>query len=206
MNYTVLRLTVDGVLLCKGHLQRLDAVDGARRASVAAWARSATPGIWALRLDGEILTVHPRAASHLHEQIAGRTHPSPLGAMDMQIAKPPGPSVYDALRTPNVATVLTSPDGTHAWEACTAAVVSCRGGRIQFPPYGHPRVRSVTECAVRDALPVLDAPVQLYVGTPLALLNAVVGVCALRLEGCTDLPKTVRQTLREVIDATIAWP
>jgi hypothetical protein len=94
--------------------------------------------------------------------------------------------------------LLTSPDGAEIYEACSAAVVGWDGSRIICSPEDRPRVWSTAEMAIREHLPVQEAPIRLR-AMPLLLVNAVKGTCGLDPKVGGDFPAQARQTIEEVL-------
>jgi hypothetical protein len=201
MGYTLLRATGAGIVLRDYHARRL----ADSPAFVAEWPRVAaglTPGVWAVWTDADgRWHTEPRDGSRLHDGMATRQLPSPVGAGEGVMAKPRPPCDYDRVRSRDVATLLSSPDGLEIYEACSAAVVAWDGRRIVSVPAGRPRVWSTAEWAVRDHLGVREAPIESRGALPLLLLNAVKGCCEIAAAGRPPFPAAVRHEIERLFDA-----
>ncbi len=186
MHYTLLRVAADGrVLLRERH---------ERRVSLQGFVP--VPGIHAVRRDeAGVLHSELRPASRLFDGMPSRLRPSPLGPTDASIPKPRPPCVFDAVRVPGVATLLTSPDGREVYEACSAAVVGWDGGFV-LVPMDRPRVWSTSEAAIRAGLPFRERPLLVNEGLPLVLVNAVKGPCTLGRESAGFPSEAVREIAR----------
>jgi hypothetical protein len=167
MSFTTLRVTAAGVVLFDQHARRLGSA-----AALAAFARTATPGVYRVILEGERLHATPREESRLRDDLALRLLPSPLPRSAGRIPKPGAPGIYDAVRLPGLATLLTSEDGRELWESCSAAVIAWDGIRLVSPPLDRPRVRSTAEDALDEAGLLTHAPVSTETQS-LLLINAL---------------------------------
>lgn len=205
--YTLLRVTERGVVLLDHHLRRLGAVSSGRdRDALLTFLASAGPGVWAVWLgDGEV-RAEARPGSRLADGMPVRALPSPLAPASGPVAKLSSPGPYDAVRADGVATLLTSPDGSEIWEACSAAVLGWDGEHLVVPPPDRPRVWSTAEAAVREHLPVVEAPLPLASAMPLLLVNAVKGTCTPDLPGRDPFPSRVRQAIEELIASSTGRP
>ena len=203
--YTLLLTTEDGVVLCDYHRRRLNpdgeaAADGA----FARFAGEARPGVYAVWVgEGGALRVESRGGSRLREGMPARLLVSPLAGGRGPVPKPAPPSPYDAVRAEGVATLLTSADGAEIYEACFAAVLGWDGRRIVCVPGDRPRVWSTTEAAVREHLPVSEAPILASSATPLLLVNAVKGACAVGLTGRPAFPTGARKEIEHLFDRLV---
>ncbi len=198
LSYTLLLLTPDGVLLRDLHLRRLGLnAPGATRARQAfsRFAARASPGPWAVWHEDGALRTEPRPGTRLREGMPVRLLPSPLVGRSGPIPKTAPPCVYDAVRMPGVATLLTSPDGVEIYEACSAAVVGWDTGRFVCAPSDRPRVQSTAQAAVREHLPVVEAPLLVASGIALLLINALKGPCAVHLPGREAFPREARSRI-----------
>ncbi len=197
--YTLLRKTERGVVLLEYHLQRLGAdLPGREREAVRSFLASARAGVWAVRREGGHLRGEPRRGSRLTDGMPARCLPSPLAAEERLRPKPPSPGPYDSVRAVGVATLLTSPDGSEIWEACSAAVLGWDGTRLVIPPGDRPRVWSTAETAVREHLEAVEAPIPVVSALPLLLVNAVKGTCQPRLPGREPFPPEVRARIERL--------
>ena len=204
MRYTLLELTARGIVLCDHHLRRLG-LDEAELGAFAAFARTATPGTWAVYADGGELRFSGRPGSRLRDSMPVRFAPSPVLAHRGALPKPCPPSPYDEVRVPGVATLLTSADGVEIFEACSAAVLAWDGGALVYPPRDRPRVGSTAEAAILDALPARESPIAAAGSMPLLLVNAVKGACAVEA-GRAPFPIEVRQRIEDVIAGSTRYP
>lgn len=159
MSYTILRVAEGGVVFHEGHRRRIGP-------GLDTWALHAEPGIYRITADLQAVRL---PSSRLRDGMPVRFVPSPLTGGP--ISKPQPPCVYDAVREPGVATLLTSPDGAEIWEACSAAVVAWDGTDLVLPPRDRPRVLSVSEAAIRAHLAHVEAPITRDMA--LLLTNAV---------------------------------
>jgi hypothetical protein len=199
MPYTLLRVTDAGVVLCDYHLRRLElSGQGAAHEAFLRFARETPPGVWALWSDAAGLRTEPRPGSRLRDGIAVRCMASPVLEGLAALPKPAPPGPYDTVRSPGVATLLTSADGREVLEACCAAVVGWDGERIVCAPSCRPRVWSTAEAAIRDHLPVREAPLSAS-SEALLLVNAVKGTCALANPFGRAFPLHVRQRIDELL-------
>lgn len=206
MSYTLLRVDAQGVALWEYHLRRL-ALDpaGPARAALAAFARAAAPGVYALSVDGGgALHVEPRAGSRLRDGMPTRFAPSPVSGGRGARPKPPPGGPYDGVRLPGVATLLTSPDGRELYEACAAALVAWDGVDLVCVPPDRPRVWSTAEQAIREHLAPRVAPLAPG-GLPLLLVNAVKGTCA--VQGASQgFPEPARARIEGLLRALAGRP
>ncbi len=177
MRYTTLLVTEAGVVLFARHCRRLAPEGAAALAAFQGFAEAAVPGVYTVRAEGALLEVKRRDGSSLHDSMATRARVSPLAHLRGPLAKVPSPCAYDAVREPGVATFLTTEDGGEILEACLAAVVGWGGNRFVLPPSDRPRVASLSEQAIRERLPFVEAPRPVSSESPLALVNAVKGLC-----------------------------
>jgi hypothetical protein len=228
VTYTRLRLTEDGIVLCAYHLRRLGLSEpevavappgqgtvGDGRADTvlpaldrfARFARTSRPGVWAVWVDAAgNVRAEPAGESALRDGLPVRSAPSPLVGIRGPVPKPASPSPYDAVRREGAATVLVSGDGREIYEACRAAVVGWDGERIVCVPPDRPRVWSTAESAVRDHLAVREAPLLVAADTPLLLVNAVAGTCAVEVPGRMAFPTRARETIDDLFARLTAWP
>jgi hypothetical protein len=196
MRYTTLLVTDAGVVLFERHLQRLAPEGAAAALAFRRFAGSAAPGTYALRADGDRLDVQLRPGSRLHDGMPARWRVSPVAHLRGLQPKAPSPCVYDPVREPGVATLLTTADGAEVLEACVAAVVGWDGSHLVLAPPDRPRVDSVSEQAIRAALPFVEAPLRADAALPLALVNAVKGPCTVALPGRPPFPELAASSLR----------
>jgi hypothetical protein len=206
MTYTRLRLAAGGIVLCRYHERRL-ALDADGGAAFARFARTSAPGVWVVWTDAAgLLHARPGGASALRDGMPVRWATSPLAGGRGPVPKSGAPSVYDALRVADVETILLSGDGREVYESCRAAALGWDGERIVCVPHDRPRIWSTTETAVREHLPVLEAPLPVTADLPLLLVNAVVGTCAPALPGRPPFPPPARQAIEGLLAALTAWP
>ena len=188
--YTLLLSAEDGVVLFDYHRRRLNPDgDPAVDRAFARFARETPPGVHAVWVgEGGALRSESRGGSRLFEGMPARFVVSPVAGGSGAAPKPSPPSPYDVVRADGVATLLTSADGTEIYEACVAAVLGWDGERIVCVRADRPRVWSTGEAAVREHLRVTEAPLAADAATPLLLVNAVRGTCAVTLPGRDAFP------------------
>ena len=206
MHYTLLRVTSAGIVLREYHVRRLELGESAAAAEAfARFAAEAMPGVWAVWVEGpEGIRVERRAGTRLHDGIAVRIAPSPAADRSGPFPKLSSPSPYDEVRVDGVATLLTSPDGAEIYEACSAAVLGWDGERVVCVPGDRPRVWSTAEAAVRERLPVTEAPIPVRATMPILLVNAVKGTCGMDAPGRDAFPVDVRSGLDHLFESLTA--
>jgi hypothetical protein len=205
MRYTTLRVTEAGVVLYDGHVERLRPEGTEALAAFARFARAARPGVYAITADGPRLRIEPRGTSTLAADMPVRFAVSPFAAQHGEFPKPGPPSPYDAVRSPGVATLLTSSDGGEIYESCVAAVVGWDGRAFVCAPEDRPRVASVAEAALRAGAPCRRAPLGAADPLPIVLLNAVAGPCTVAT-GRPPLPPLAVEFLRQVVEGSARRP
>lgn len=198
MSYTRLRVVDDGIILFEGHLRRMAAAGEAAASAFLGFAETALPGCYALTAEGAELRTQAVGGSRLRDGMPVRLAPSPLIGRTGPIPKPASPCVYDPVRVPEIATLLVSRDGMEVYEGCAAAVIGWEGGRFVLAPSDRPRVASVSEEAVRAGLCPLEKPLLVESRMPIALINAVKGVCRVSLLGREPFPETALAELAEL--------
>ena len=196
---TTLRVTEQGVVLFAAHRARLGP---AAERSFDTFAATARSGIYSLIARDELLEVISRPASRLFEGIGVRYAISPVADRRGPFPKEGSPSPYDAVRTPNLATLLTDPDAQEVWESCVAAVFAWDGAQLVAVPEARPRVDSLAERTVAAALSPRRAPLLREAGWPLVLVNAVITCVPAK----QVFPQAIRAAIDEAIHATIARP
>ncbi|HEY3450033.1 MAG TPA: hypothetical protein VGK67_27015 [Myxococcales bacterium] len=207
MSYSLLRIVRNGVVLSGHHRQRLGLELGsAASIAFAQFARESGPGVWSVRIDGERVVTEPRAESRLTEGMATRFAVSPVSGLAGAQPKPGPGGVYDPVREPGVATLLTSADGTEFLEACVAAVVGWDGMRIVCVPAQRPRVWSCAEQAIREHLEYRERPLRVDSAEPLLLVNAVKGSCEVAIPGRAPFPPKARAAVDSLFAALTVWP
>lgn len=199
--FTTVRVIAQGVVLLEEHRRRF-AADPVALAGFDDFARIAEPGSYSVRFAAGAITTERRARSRLVEGMPTRVMPSPLAA---PIEKDPGP--YGSVRAPGVTTLLTDPSGEELWESCVAAVVGWRDGRFLLVPSDRPRVRSVTEAALRHRFSYHEEPLLVRdLTTPLLLLNAVAPTAEVAIPGRPAFPTGPRRELEAFLWTTAARP
>jgi hypothetical protein len=206
--YTLLQVTEGGIVLRDYHLRRLAITSpgaggdpGAGLAPFARFAEGAAPGAWAVWREGAALRAERRPATRLFDGMRARLATSPLAGRAGPIPKPAPPSVYEEVRLPGVATLLTSLDGEEIYEACAAGVLGWDGKRVVCVPGDRPRVLSTAEAAVREHLPVVEAPIAARSRMPVLLVNALKGACAVDLPGREVFPARARSEIERLFRA-----
>ena len=206
MTYTLLRVVEEGVVLYDEHRRRLAPGGGPIAVQFDAFARAAAPGIYALRAGADQLAVLPREQSQLFDGMPVRWVVSPFADRHGRFPKLPSPNEYDACRLPGVSTLLTSADRTEIFESCAAAVVGWDGARVVFVPEDRPRVDSTSLRALCGRLAFATAPLLCRSDVPLALVNAVAGICLPDIPGRAPFPGAARDLIRAVLTATARRP
>lgn len=194
MRYTLLRRTGRGVVLREIHERRLG-LAGTPAADFDRFALEPEPGVFAVWSDGARLWHESRPESALFDGMPVQRVESPFAGRRDRYPKPASPNIYDAIRSPGVATLLTSRDGREILESCRAAVLGWDGERFVFPPDDRPRVWSVAETAIREHLPAREAPLLLSEPLPLLLANALKGPCAIAVPGRSPAPAEALDTI-----------
>ncbi|MDP1822269.1 MAG: hypothetical protein Q8L48_03475 [Archangium sp.] len=191
--YTVLRVTeASGVPLFEGHVGRLGE---SSRGALRHFASQAMPGVYRVTWDGLQLTTSQRPGSRLTEGMPTRFVVSPFAGQKGRFAKPAPPTPYDPVRLAGIATLLTDTTGTEIYEACVASVIAWDGESLVLPPEEVPAVASLAEAEIAARFPHRRARVLVASDWPLLLINAVVGTCALHVEGRAAFPTEVRAKL-----------
>ena len=198
MSYTALRVDEAGVVLFAHHARRLAPEGGALRDAFAAFARDAAPGAYTVTSSGGRLVATVRGPSRLVDGMPVRSIVSPFAGQAGLFAKPAPPSPYDAVRISGVATLLTSADGRELYESCSAALVGWNGTALVLAPSDRPRVASVAESALRAAEHV-EAPLLAAQTTPLALVNAVKGLCRIAAPGREPFPAAAAELIERLL-------
>ena len=197
MPYTALRVTDKGIVLFTQHARRLESAGPGALLALRQLAATGKPGVYAIWADdGGTLRIEARGGSRLHDGMPVRWQPSPLAMSSGAQAKAASPNLYDAVREPGIATLLTSSDGMQIHESCSAAVLGWDGDRLVCVPADTPRIWSTAETAVRENMPTRNVPLPVDdPSMPLVLVNAVKGVCTIDVPGRAPFPKAVVQQL-----------
>lgn len=198
---TTVRVNERGVVLFRAHRERL----GPQLApAFDAFAANATPGVYSLLVHGELLEVIARPGSRLFEGIATRVLVSPLANTGLVGPQPKeaNPSVYESVRVPNLATLLTNSAGTEVWESCVAGLLAFDGASLVAVPEATPRVDSVAVKRVLETVAHRRGPIAPEAGWPLLLVNAVV-TCA---PAGSAFPEAVRASIDQSLLATTERP
>lgn len=190
-----------GIVACGAHLLRLEGSEPFRRA-----CRTLSAGVWAVWADEHEVRFEARGESRLSDGMPVRLAVSPIAGGDGPVAKPAAPSVYDGVRLPGVATLLTTRDGAEILEACSAAVLGWDGDRYVHVPDDRPRVWSTAEAAIRATLPFRAGALRVADGLPLLLVNAVRGTCAVDVPDREPFPAAARRALEDALRRSTAWP
>ncbi len=204
--YTTLRVTEAGVVLCGFHWTRFERAGPLAAEAFARFAHSATPGNYTLRWEGLTLQTDRFDRSRLEDGMPVRTAPSPLAQGAGLIDKPPPEGVYAAVRSPGMATLLSSPEGAELYEESVSALFGWDGNALISPPKDRPRVLSTSELAVRGGLEVTEAPLRADSNQPLLLVNAVKGTCAPALPGREPFPARIRKEIDALLERTAFRP
>jgi len=197
VSYTVLRVVDEGIPFFDQHLARFAAAGDDAAAAFCLFASTAIEGIYAVKWNGS-LAVETRAASRLFDGIPVRYLPSPYSDLTSPFSKPASPNRYDGVRLTGFATLLTSPDERELWESCSASLVSWSGSTLLFPPDDRPRVASVAEKTLRNALATTQSPILRDSREPLGLLNAVKGFCTIATDR-DPFPAAAKAAIEEAI-------
>jgi len=214
MPYTLLRVTERGVVLWDYHARRLALpLESPEWEAFARFGREAAVGVWAVHAaPGQGVRAEARSGSQLWDGMPARCVASPAADLPGPFPKPASPSLYDAVRLGGTATLLTSPDGSEIYEACRAAVVGWDGEGPVCVPRDRPRVWSTAETAIREHLPMREAPI-VPGGMPILLVNAVKGTCELAGArgpsapmGARRFPPAIRQEIERLFAALTLRP
>jgi hypothetical protein len=199
--YTVLKLTeASGVPLFEQHVRRLG-VDA--RGALRHFASQGMAGVYRVWWDGRQLSTLKLDGTALREGMPARLAVSPWAGQRGRHPKPSPPSPYDSVRVDGVATLLTNAEGTELYESCRASLLAWDGTSLVVPPEDAPAVASVAEAEVVAKFPHRRAPLLVHSGWPLLQLNAVVGTCAMVVEGRPLFPAGVRAKLDAVLTADV---
>ncbi len=200
MSWTVLRVVEAGVVLRDGHRSRL-AATAASRHKFDAFAAEAEPGVYAISTVGGEWRVMPRSGSMMRDGLPVRYAASPLSGRVGLVDKPAAPSPFDLVRDPAWCTVLTDDSGQRLFECCVAGLVGWSDGRFVLPPIDAPRIRSVSEAAIRAHLDWSERPLWRDETAPLGAVNAVAGLCRPRFDGRDPLPDAACATIARLFDS-----
>jgi hypothetical protein len=196
--YTTVLRTAGGIVLARQHAHRLARVPSGEHALREV---PPTPGVYSILAGPDGVEVRRRdGGSWLQDGMPSRLATSPVAGAGGPIPKPPPPGPYATVRVRGVATLLTSPDGAELWEACAAAVIGWDGRRFVLVPRDRPRVDPVAEAALREHLPFVERPLHVDEPLPLALLNAVRGICAIAVPGRPDFPEEPRRQVNALLE------
>lgn len=206
MSYTLLRVVEEGVVLFEEHRRRLAPAGGRIAALFDDFAGTATPGIYALRAGAGQLAFERREASRLFDGMPVRWLVSPFASRRGLFPKLPSPSEYDACRLAGVSTLLTAGDGMEIFEGCAAAVVGWDGAGFIFVPEDRPRVESTAERALRARVAFASAPILCRASLPLALVNAVAGLCLPAIPEREAIPEAACALVRAAFADTVRRP
>jgi hypothetical protein len=195
--YTVLRVTSAGTIpLMARHVERL----GFRSEhSLRQFAQTAPFGIYRVTWDGTTLSPIPRGPSKLFDGMSTRWCVSPYASRQGRFPKPMSPSGYDALRAEGVATLLTDAGHHELFESCSAAVVAWDGSSLVLVPQEVPAVASVAEQEIAAHCAHRRARILKGDGWPLLLVNAVVGTCAVTMDGHHPFPVELRAVIHRLL-------
>jgi hypothetical protein len=192
--YTVLRVAAPGTVpLRRRHVERLGH-DSAN--AFTTFANGASAGIYRVWWDGAAIAFESVAQSRLREGMAVRFVTSPYAGSVGAFRK--RPSGYEAVRVPDVASLLTDASGGVLHESCSASIVAWDGRSVVLVPDSTPRVASVAEAALAANEPVRRAPIETHGDWPLLLCNAVVGTCAISIDR-PAFPPEVRRRLDAIL-------
>lgn len=205
MSYTRLKVTEEGIVLCDYHLRRL-AVGGEELEAFVGVAKKTGPSVWSLWLQDGQWHWQQGSGSQLHDGIAVRYATSPVADQSGAQPKPRAPCVYDAVRARDSATLLTSVDGQQIYEACRAAIVGWDGTKLVCTPQDRPRVWSTTEAAIREHLPVNEAPIPVHSTMPILLINAVKGPCTVSDPKRQPFPRSTQHQITDLCAQLTHYP
>lgn len=127
---------------------------------------------------------------------------SPIASEGRQQSKPMESAVWQAVRQPGVATLLTGTDGQVIYESSMAAVLAFDGYRLVMPPLDTPCVESLAAEAIARAHPPLRLNIRIDTPWPVALANAVAGVCVPVWPGKPTFPLELKVMLCELLERT----
>jgi hypothetical protein len=170
VSYTTLLVTDAGVVAYDAHRARLGPAAGP---AFSRFAATAAPGMYSLTARAADLDVTPRPGTRLRAGLPLRLRPSPIAHLRGPQPKQPSPSPWDAVRAPDVITLLTDVAGLELLEGCVATLVGLGPQGLVFPPADRPRVASTAEQVLRAAFPHTEAHLLVDDALPVALVNAV---------------------------------
>ncbi len=201
MSWTVLRVVEAGVVLRDAHAKRLGAIAGPVAKAYDAFCAEAAPGIYGCRIIDGTFHVTPRTTAMLRDGLPVRRRVSPmLRRPPVLLEKPPSPSPYDEVREPGWCTLLTNESGDELIESCVGVLVGWDGTRLRFASDRLPRVRSVSECAVRGAVAVSESVFRVEEAAPFAVMNAVSGLCRPALAECASFPEQAGALIASIFE------
>ncbi len=198
MSYTTLRVVETGIWLYEEHAKRLGPNPKIQYA-FEAFAAAATPGIYALTAKGDQLDVSARDRSMLFDLIPLTYATSPVLNRNGLFEKRVSPCEYDAVRQAGIATLLTSADGNEIYEASVASVLAWDGTSLVAVPTDRPRTASTAEAWITRHFKFRRSPLLRSERWPLALINAVYGVCVPANETTAEFPTSIIEALRRSI-------
>jgi hypothetical protein len=171
VSYTTLRVTDSGVVLFEAHRARLH-----NHRDFDRFAAQARPGNYMLQVTNNVLHVTPFGISRLFDGIPCRCVASPVAHLLGLQVKTASPSAWSSIRISNMATLLSSRDGTEIFESCSASLLCFDGDLLISVPETRPRIRSTAEHAIKNELPFAERPIFTSGMLPFVLVNAVAGV------------------------------
>jgi hypothetical protein len=167
-----------GVVLYDYHLWRFKSEAPEVRQAFQKFCLQALPGIYRATVKENQIEIVSRSPSLLFDGMPVRYRVSPFwGKSTGWFPKPSSPCPYDEMRVSGVATFLTCSEGKEIWESCSASLVGWEKDCYILAPEKLPRVASVSEQAIRDNLLWREAIMGVEETIPLALINAVKGIC-----------------------------
>lgn len=204
LSYTLLRVNMRGVVLWRAHGDRLGLDAGSDRArELHAELMHRGPGVYAVRADPNGLHVQPRANRTWSVAEPWTCADSPILGRKGLFHKGDVTDLYEPIRcdpTRKLAAEVLCVGGgfREVYESARASVFAWDGACVWAPPASAPRVRSVSEIALRRAFDVRERPL----GTDgasgaLFLLNAVRGPGRL---ADFDVPEHVFAAIRTAME------
>ncbi len=188
-----------GVVLYDYHLWRLKSETPEVRQAFQQFCSQALPGVYRATINENQIEIVTRSSSQLFDGMPVRYRVSPFwGKSSGWFPKPSSPCAYDEMRVSGMATLLTCSQGKEIWESCSASLVGWDGDCYILAPEKLPRVASVSEQAIKDNLLWKEATMGVEETIPLALINAVKGVCVPHIAGRESFPAKAKAKIEDL--------
>lgn len=203
LSYTLLRVTPAGVVLWRAHAERLG-LGAADARTVQARLRAAKAGVYAVHVEDDGVRIEPRANRTWSVAEPWTCMDSPLLGREGLHDKAAVSHLYEPMRCDPRrqlrAEVLCVGGGyREVYESARASVFAWDGQNIWAPPSSAPRVRSVSELALRMAFEVGERALAADGSAgALFLLNAVRGPGRLQDH---EVPESVLEPIRNAMQS-----